>query len=292
MPYQITTDSCVDLPPAKLEELGIRYAKLHIIINGVSKPEDIRHEAKVAFYQDMRAGKQIATSQVNPNEFIELWTPALDAGEDILHISFLSALSGSYNSACVARNMLLEDYPERTVMVIDSLCASGGQARLVERAVALREQNASLKEAYDEIDRWRGQYCIYITPDSLSHLKRSGRITGAAATVATLLQIKPIIVVGKTGELAVLDKVKGRRSSLKRLVDILSEKVDMLACTVVDICHADCLPDANNLKEMILSRLPNLSVYIRMASASIGAHCGPGAIALIFVGGKNARAAT
>lgn len=284
MSYRITTDSTVDLSPARLRELDIPYVALHFLLDGQDITDDMTDVTAKMLYDAMRDGKVSTTSQATVESFVDLWTPLLESGEDILYIGFSSALSGTVNSGVLAREQLLEKYPERKIFVVDSLCASSGEGMLVEHAAALKATGMDLEASYEEIEKRKMKVHHWFTVDDLVYLRRGGRVSGAAALFATLLSIKPVMDTNSEGKLIPREKVKGRRAAIKRLYELLVEKIDQSACTFINISQADCYEDALQLKQLISEGYPQLPVNIYSVGAVIGSHSGPGTLALFFMG--------
>lgn len=284
MSYRITTDSTVDLSPARLRELDVPYVALHFLLEGRDIMDDMTEETAKMLYDAMRQGKVSTTSQATEEHFVDLWAPILENGEDILYIGFSSALSGTVNSSVIARQQLLEKYPERKIFIVDSLCASSGEGMLVEHAVALKQSGMELEDLYHEIENRKIKVHHWFTVDDLAYLRRGGRVSGAAALVASLLSIKPILNTNSEGKLIPRERVKGRRGAIKRLYELMVEKIDQSASPYVNISHADCHEDALQLKQLIQEGYPDLPVNIYSIGAVIGSHSGPGTLALFFMG--------
>ncbi len=282
--YRITTDSTVDLSPARLRELDVQYVALHFLLEGQDIADDMTEQTAKMLYNSMREGKVSTTSQATVESFIDLWTPILEKGEDVLYIGFSSALSGTVNSSVLARQQLLEKYPERKILIIDSLCASSGEGMLLEHAVTLKQNGMGLDELYREIENKKMTVHHWFTVDDLVYLRRGGRVSGAAALFASLLSIKPVMNTNSEGKLIPREKIKGRRGAIKRLYELLVEKIDQKATTFINISHADCYEDALQLKQLIQEGYPDLPVNIYSVGAVIGSHSGPGTLALFFMG--------
>ena len=282
--YQITTDSTVDLSPERMQELTIPFVSLHLLLEGEDKLDDMREDSALSLYNAMRAGKSGTTSQATVESFLELWEPMLQAGQDILYIGFSSALSGTVNSALIAREQLAERYPERSVRIVDSLCASAGEGLLVEHAAQLQKSGLTLDDCHKAVEELKLRVHHWFTVDDLVYLKRGGRISGAAALFATLLSIKPVMNVSNAGKLIPREKVKGRRAAIKRMAEHLYEKIEANANPFLNISHADCLEDAHHLVDLIHERFAQIPVHIYSVGAVVGAHSGPGTLALFFLG--------
>ncbi len=282
--YLITSDSTVDLSPARMQELGVPFVSLHLLLDGQDILDDMKEASALSLYNAMRAGKIGTTSQATVESFLELWEPMLQSGQDILYVGFSSGLSGTINSALIAREQLCERYPERSIRIVDSLCASSGEGMLLEHAVALRESGLSLDDCHKAVEALKLCVHHWFTVDDLVYLKRGGRVSGAAATIATLLHIKPVMNVDNAGKLIPREKVKGRNGAIKRLFEQLQERMDEKATTFINISQSDCMADAQTLKALISKNYPNIPVRIYPVGAVVGAHSGPGTLALFFMG--------
>lgn len=286
--FMIITDSCCDLPSKLAQELELTVLPLSVNINGKEyfnylDGSDIKFEE---FYRILRQGATCSTSAVNTEAFTNKMEPILEQEKDILYISFSSALSTTYNSAQIAANELSAKYPNRKIYVIDSLSASLGQGMLVYYAVQQKQSGKSIDEVKDWIEHNKLQLCHWFTVDDLNHLKRGGRVSTATALVGSILGIKPILHVDDTGRLINVGKVKGRKASLSELVDHLEDTATHISEQTIFISHGDCEEDAELLSKMIRKRMRVKNVIINFVGPVIGAHSGPGTMALFFFGTK------
>ena len=224
------------------------------------------------------------TTQVNSEEFLHVFTPLLEGGEDVLYIAFSSGLSGTCQSAVLARNELKKRFPNRRLEVFDSRCASMGEGLLVWHAAKLRQQGKSLEEVLAWLKENVLRLCHWFTVDDLNHLKRGGRVSTATALVGTMLGIKPVLHVDDEGHLIPVSKVRGRRQSLDSLVKHMQETAMDPAGQMVFISHGDCLEDARYVEEQVRQRLGVQEVRVGYIGPVIGAHSGPGTVALFFLG--------
>lgn len=237
-----------------------------------------------AFYAKLRAGSVSTTTQVNSEEFLHVFTPLLEAGQDVLYIAFSSGLSGTCQSALLARKELKERFPDRKLEVFDSLCASMGEGLLVYHAAKLRREGKSLEEVLSWLRENALRLCHWFTVDDLNHLKRGGRVSTATALVGTILGIKPVLHVDDEGHLIPVTKVRGRKQSLDALVKRMEDTVEDPAGQMVFISHGDCLDDARYVERQIREKLGVEQVEIGYIGPVIGAHSGPGTVALFFLG--------
>ena len=283
--YVITTDNNSDLPEEFYQKYQVGCTYLSYSIDGQTyTKEDFLPTAE--FYARMRAGAMPTTSQVNPEAARALMEPYLIEGKDILHIAFSSGLSGSYASCCVAAEALSEKYPQRKILVVDSLCASLGQGLLVYHAVKLKEAGKSMEEVVQWLESHRKNLVHLFTVDDLDHLHRGGRVSKATAIVGGMLNIKPVLHVDDEGKLVAIGKVRGRKKSLQALVDGMQERIGPYAssCDTIFISHGDCEEDARYVEKKVKDIYPIQTVIINYVGATIGAHSGPGTVALFFLG--------
>lgn len=285
--YKITCCSTCDLTAEHLKSLGVEFAKYHYIIDGVDYKDDLFvSSSPESFYGAIAAGALPTTSQVTPEELLELWSPILAQGHDILHIEFSSGLSGGYASALSAQEEVKKHYPARKVVVVDSLCASSGYGLLVDKAVELKAGGMGLEElaTWLEENKLRLRHWFFST--NLQHFKRGGRISGPAATIGSLLKICPVMDVNCQGKLIIRKKVTGKKKAIKEMFEQMSAQAEGGAgydgkCF---ISHSDVIADARELADLIHAGFPKLngSVEIDNIGTVIGSHTGPGTVALFF----------
>lgn len=284
--FIITTDTTADLPEEYIAKHKLGIMSLTYTLEGVTydreNPMDVRE-----FYGKMRAGQLPTTSQVNPDTakalFIKL---ANENNSDILHIAFSSGLSGSYNSSRIAAEELAaENFPHR-VTVIDSLCASLGEGLLVHKAVSMMESGKSLDETAEWVEANKLHLVHNFTVDDLFHLYRGGRVSKTAAFIGTVINLKPILHVDDEGHLIPLAKVRGRKKSLIALVDSMEKQIGSYRNQndIVFISHGDCIEDAQFVADQVKERFGIDSFLINYVGSTIGAHSGPGTVALFYLG--------
>ena len=282
--YMIMTDSTVDLPKEYLtEELGVPYIPLTYLIDGQSY-EDMIGLTGEEFFAKVRAGSMPTTSQINPEQAREALEPYLKEGKDILYIAFSSGLSGTYNSIRMAAEELQEEYPERKLIVIDSLCACMGEGLLVYKAVQLKRAGKSLEEVAAWVEENKLHIMHNVTIDDLFHLHRGGRVSKTTAVVGTLIHVKPVLHVTNEGELKPFQNVRGRKKALQSLVDSMKKEGAGYENKVAFIVHGDCIEDANKVADKIKEECGVEKVIIGMLSPTIGTHAGPGTVGLFFIG--------
>ncbi|MBU5435191.1 DegV family protein [Pseudoflavonifractor sp. MSJ-37] len=284
--YAIVTDSAADMDAAMAQELGVTVLPLSFTIEDHTYEDhpDRRDMPIETFYAKLRAGKMATTSAVNVAQFTDAIEPLLQAGKDVLVLAFSSGLSTTYNSSAIAVEELRERYPERKVFTVDTLCASMGQALLVWHAVRLQREGKTIEEVRDWAEANKLQLCHWVAVDDLAHLKRGGRISATTAFVGGMLSIKPIIHVDDEGHLINVGKVRGRRASLERLVDELGKRIEHPEDQTIFISHSDCLEDAKVVGEGAKARFGVKDVVYGYIGPVIGAHTGPGTVALFFLG--------
>jgi len=286
--YVIVTDSSADLPDSLVRELGVEVLPLSFTVQGKTYhnyPDDREMDPKV-FYKMLRDGEMATTSAVNVAEYTAMLEPLLQAGKDVLVLAFSSGLSATYNSSRLAVDELKEKYPDRKLYTVDTLCASLGQGLLVYLAAKLRSEGRSIEEVRDWAEENKLHMCHQFTVDDLHFLKRGGRISATTAVVGSMLQIKPVLHVDNEGHLINIAKARGRQASLKALVDKMEKTAIDPANQVVFISHGDCLEDAHTVEKMVKERFGVKEVYINYVGPVIGAHSGPGTLALFYVGSE------
>ena len=282
MSYKILTDSCCDFTERMYQELDVACAPLMVTYKGESHSNFSDEAAVKAFYDELRAGVTATTSAVNPEGWAAIMEPVLQAGQDALAICFSSGLSTTYQSAVIAAQELKEKYPDRTVKVVDSLCAALGQGLLVWYACQKRDAGLSLEELTAWVEENKLHICHWVTVDDLSHLKRGGRISATTAIVGTMLNIKPIIFVDNEGHLINTAKVRGRKAAMDLLAKKLGETGTDLE--IAFIGHGDCPEDAAALEAILKEKYGVKTVITGYVGPVIGAHTGPGVLVLFFLG--------
>lgn len=285
--YVIMTDSTCDLSQETADSLGVNVIPLSFIMDGKTYFGSLNQQTISShdFYDKLRSGGKVSTAQVNSEEFVDHFEPMLKAGTDILYIAFSSGLSGTCQSALIAQKELSAKYPQRTIIVFDSLAASLGEGLLVYLAVQQKKAGASIEELHSWLKANALHLAHWFTVDDLNHLKRGGRISAGAAFVGTMLSIKPVMHVDNDGHLIPVSKVRGRKASLDTLVKKAQETAIDPASQYMFLSHGDCLEDAEYVKAQLL-KLGVKDVYINGIGPVIGAHAGPGTVALFFLAGE------
>lgn len=284
--YVIVTDSCIDLPLELIKKLSLEVIPLTVIISGKEYKNyaDERDITFKDFYQLLRDEEVPTTSQLSPIDFITVYEQILKQGKDILSISFSSALSGTYQSAVVARNELIKDYPDRKIITIDSLCASMGQGLLLTYAAEMQKAGKSLEDVSSWVESNKQSVCHLFTVSDLNHLKRGGRLSAGKAFIGTLIQLKPLLHVDSNGKLVPIAKARGRKIAMNQMVDRLVQTIINPSNQLIYISHGDCLEDALYVKEQILKQIDVKEVLINYIGPVIGAHSGLGTLALFYIG--------
>lgn len=282
--YIIFTDSACDISQKLLNEWNVRNVSLTFTFEGSDVSYTQTEMPSKTFYDNMRQGKVAKTSAVNMATFKSAFEAELKNGMDILYLGFSSGLSTTFNSARLAAEELMEAYPERKVICVDSLAASAGQGLMLYMLVQKKQEGASLEETAEYAEKIRLNVCHWFTVDDLDYLKRGGRISPTVAFVGGLLGIKPVLHVDNEGHLVNVTKVRGRKAAIKALADKYGEfALDPKKGTVF-ISHGDCLDEVEKLAEILKSEYGVCVNLITDVGTVIGAHSGPGTIALFFVG--------
>ena len=282
--YVILTDSCSDLPADLVSELELDVLPLSFVMEGkeyFNYPDNRDIDPK-DFYNKMRSGALGTTSAINVAVFAETMTALVGQEKDILCISFSSALSTTYQSACIAAEDVMAAHPGSKILVCDSRAASLGQGLLVYLAALERRKGRTLEELRDFVEERKNHISHWFTVDDLYHLKRGGRVSAAAALFGTMLQMKPVLHVDDEGRLIPVSKVRGRKASINALLEKMDELVD--DPSVVFISHGDCFDEVHALGEAIKAKYPVDKLVVNYVGPVIGNHTGAGVIALFFQG--------
>lgn len=286
--YVIITDSTGDLSSSLVEEMDVTVLPMEFTLAGKNfRNYPDNHELSAeSFYAQLRSGEMATTAQLNTTTYIEAATPFLEAGQDVLFLVFSSGLSGSYNSSRIAVEDLRERFPERKIRTVDTLAASMGEGLLVWHAAMRRKAGESLDAVANWTEANRNRLCHWFTVDDLHFLRRGGRVSGAAAVMGTMLNIKPVLHVDDEGHLIPMEKVRGRRQSLDALVRHLDETIAEGENRTIFLSHGDCAEDAEYVASKLRGRHGIERVEINFIGPVIGAHSGPGTVALFWIGSK------
>lgn len=284
--YMIFTDSGCDIPSEILQDWGVKACDL--IFRFTDSDVEYTNDSMPSkeFYDMMRAGKIAKTSAVNVETFKEAFEAALKEGQDVLYLGFSGGLSNTANAGRLAVEELREAYPDRKIIAVDSLCASAGQGLLLRLALDRKEEGASIDEVAAYLEENKLHLCHEFTVDDLVYLKRGGRVSPTVALIGTMLSIKPVMHMDDEGHLAVVSKARGRKASLKQLVEEMKKTAIEPETQEIFICHGDALAEAEALGECIRRELQVKNVIINYVGPVIGAHTGPGVISIFFLGTK------
>ena len=285
--FIILTDSSADLDGEMAQRLDVQVLPLSFTIGGRTYHNypDNREMDPHLFYERLRAGEVATTSAVNVAQYTEALTPLLQAGKDVLILAFSSGLSATYSSSVIAVEDLREKFPQRKIFTVDTLCASLGQGLILYLAAGLQKQGKSIEEVRDWVEANKLHICHWFTVDDLMYLKRGGRVSAATAVVGTMLQIKPVMHVDDEGHLINVSKARGRKASLDALVKKVGETATDPASQTMFISHSDCEADARYVADQIQAKYGTKEIILNYIGPVIGAHTGPGCVALFFVGG-------
>ncbi|MFD0701996.1 fatty acid-binding protein DegV [Slackia equolifaciens] len=286
MAYQIVTDSACNLTEEMIDEFGLEILPLTFMVDGVQHQSYLKGEKTdlKQFYTMMREGKVITTSLPNMQESEKTLRAIADSGKDILYLGFSSALSGTYAATELLLKQIASDYPDRTFISEETFAASGGQGMLVYLACKKAKDGASMEEVAQFVRDTRDHLCHWFTVDDLMFLFRGGRVSRTSAWAGTLLNIKPVLHVDNAGALIPMEKVRGRKKSIKALVDHMEKTAIDPKSQTIFITHGDCIEDVEALKAEITERFGITDFVVNYVDPVIGAHSGPGTLALFFVG--------
>lgn len=286
MTYQIVTDSACNLTEEMIDQFGLEILPLTFMVDGVQHQSYLKGEKTdlKQFYTMMREGKVITTSLPNMQESETTLRAIADSGKDILYLGFSSALSGTYAATELLLKQIATDYPDRTFIAEETFAASGGQGMLVYLACKKAQEGASIEEVAQFVRETRDHLCHWFTVDDLMFLFRGGRVSRTSAWAGTLLNIKPVLHVDNTGALIPMEKVRGRKKAIKALVDHMEKTAIDPQSQTIFITHGDCIEDVETLKAEITERFGITDFVVNYVDPVIGAHSGPGTLALFFVG--------
>lgn len=283
--FEIITDSASDLPEEYYQTNRIHCIKLGFTMDGVTYggEEGADMDVKI-FYEKLRNGSMPTTFQISPIQAKKHIEKFAAEGKDVLCLAFSSGLSGTANSYFVAARELSEQYPERKLVVVDSLCASLGQGLFVDYVVKKADEGVSIGEAAAYAEDLKQHICHYFTVDNLFHLKRGGRVSATTAVIGTMLKIKPVLHVDHEGHLIPIGKAMGRKKSISALVDHMKELQIMEKDDPIFISHGDCEKDVEYLISLIKETYGDRKIYVNCIGSVIGTHSGAGTLAVFFRG--------
>ena len=290
MSFTILTDTSANLPSALVRERDIKVIPYHYTIGDkqYSCLDTEGFDGK-KFFKAMRLGADIKTSAINFQSYVDFFEKFLSQGQDILFVSMSSGISSSFNCSEIAKKELVEKYPDRKILLVDTLGASLGEGIFVLKAVDYRDEGMTIDDTYQKLEDEKA--CMYqvFTVDDLMYLKKTGRLTGSAAVIGNMLQVKPILKGNENGEIVNFSKVIGR----KKAIDALAQRYNMLVKDpeeqIVGIAHADCEKDAEYLIELLNKKKPPKEILNVVYEPVTGSHVGPGTLALFFLGDSKVR---
>lgn len=282
--YTIMADSACDITPEKLNKWNVKYIELSVRFEGEETTYLNYSLNSKEFYDKMRDGKVAKTSAINIDTFKTAFSKELEQGNDVLYLGFTSSLSGTYNASRIAAEELREDFPDRKIVTVDTLCASAGYGLLLYLTVEEKNKGADIYEAAQFAEDNKMNICHWFTVDDLVYLKRGGRISAATALVGGLLGIKPVLHMDDKGHLVNVSKVRGRKAAINAMADKIGELADKENVGTVFISHGDCIDDAKMLENILVEKYGIVVGIIADIGPVIGAHSGPGTLALFFKG--------
>ena len=281
--YTLMTDSTCDLDAGLYREMGVRVIAMRYTVDAREYVDDGTNDSHT-FYEMLHNGSTASTMQINAQTYIDIFEEELTKGRDIIYLCFASVLSGSYNNDLYAARECSGKWPERRVTVIDSKSECGGEGLLVYHAAEQKKAGMEMEALSQWIQNAIQRHCHYFTVNDLNHLYRGGRVSRGAAVMGTLVGIKPVMYTNSLGELCVGAKVRGRMQAVRMLADKVAAKIVEPEQQLVIINHADCLEDAERLAQDIRTRVNPAEIRILNLGPVIGAHVGPGCLAVFFVG--------
>lgn len=284
--FIISTDATADLPLFYVKENSIEIHPIYYIVDEKEYGLGLSELSPKDFYENMRKGKMPTTSSSNPQYITKLMNEQVNRGYDVLHISFSSALSCSYNNAVVCARNIMEEVPDANILVVDSLCATAGQGLMVHKAVQLKKQGKTIEEIAEWIKENRKHFVHQFIVNDLFHLVRGGRLSKSTAFFGTALRIQPLLHLNDEGKICNIGKIRGRKKALNTLVDNIEEKVIGLELDTVFISHSDCIEEAMYVADKIKDRYGIDDILINDIGPAIGAHTGVGTVVVAYFGNQ------
>jgi DegV family protein with EDD domain len=285
MGFKLLTDSDAEIPFPWVQELDLDFLRMPYSMDGQVIDYDLGEKIDIpAFYEELRKGKVPTTMMRNAAEIRDFFEPYVRGGQDVLYLGFSSALSGNFNCALQAAEELRAEYPDRKLIMVDTLSISMSQGQIVRRAAELRDQGKSMEEVAAWVEENKLRSNAYFTVNDLFHLKRGGRVSGATALMGTVLSIKPLLKENGAGQLVQDGKVQSRRKALAALLDRFLERAEDLENEEVHLMHGDCLEEAQLLEKMLRAKCNPGSVRIHLVGPVIASHTGPGVMGIVFWG--------
>ena len=283
--FIIATDSDTEIPLSFADSYNMPVFLMPYTVNGQERLFDLGRDTDIiGFYKEIAAGAEAITSTRPPADIAEFFRDIVKQGKDVLYLSFSSALSGHHDLAVMARNEVAEEYPDARIDVVDTLRISMGAGIIVMGAQALKDQGKSFDEIKDWVLQNRHRAHAWFSVDDLNYLKRGGRLSGAAAAIGTILDVKPILKINQEGKIVPADKVKGSKKILRFFLDVIQQNVQQPEEQTAYVLHADNMEGAQKLKALIEENVPFKDIIIQDIGPVIGCHTGPGVLAIIFMG--------
>lgn len=289
--YQVITDTSANLPTDLVQKESITVIPFQYYVNGVERTclDTVAFDG-VSFYNAMRNGADVTTSQINPQHYIDAMRPILLQGDDVLFVGMSSGISGSFHCAELAAEELKLQYPERKVRLVDTIGASLGEGLLVLRAIQYRRLGESLDNVHQKLLELRHRLCNIFTVDDLKYLRKGGRLSNLSFLVGTLLHIKPLLKGNEEGKIVAFSKIRGRKKAIEALAERYNEYVVHPEDQTIGIAHADCPEDAQKLIELLNDKNPPKEILNVCYEPVTGSHVGPGTLALFFEAREGCRA--
>lgn len=283
--YKIVTDATCDIDYSLLKNEDLEIIDMNLEIGGNQYSFGPNGNINIEnFYALQRNGNYASTSQINPNTYHKIFKKYLKEGLDIIYLCFSSGMSGTIQSANIAKMELEDEFEGKNIIIVDTLCASVGQGLLIFESLKKQKEGLSIIELEQWVLENRLKVCHWFSVDVFDHLQHGGRVSGTQAIVGGLLQIKPILYVDEEGKLIVTDKPRGQKKAIKTLINNMKETYDPSISNTIFIGHGDDIEKANALKEVILENFEDVEIYTNYIGPIIGSHTGPGMLALIFWG--------
>jgi len=285
--FIIAAASTADLPAEYFTEHDVPVIPYTYTLDNALFDDDCREETRADVYKRMRNGAVMSTSMINTYAYHDFFKSLMDIGKDVVFLDMTRRISSSFANAEKAAEQIREEYPGQRFVLMDTLCVSGGLGMLLHYMVNLRDQGKSFDETIEWAEANKLKIIHWFTVDDLNYLKRGGRVSNAAAMVGSLLSIKPVLYVSNDGKLVAAAKARGRKASLRNILDRMKKDFTEPDGKEVFINHADCLDDAEFMQEKVLETFPAVSkVTITSLGVVIGAHCGPGLFTIFYLGNK------
>lgn len=284
MSYTLVSDATLDLPMDLIEKYDMTIVPMAFNLDGqeILHYPDERNMSNEDFYAALKEGKTSSTSQINPMTYVEIFTPILEKGNDLIYLGLTSGLSGTYQSALLAKGMLEEDFPDRKIYIVESFCASAGLGYFLNLVGQKKEAGMSIDDLKDWIETNQSRVAHWFTVDDLFHLQRGGRLSMAAAMVGSALKIKPVLSVDEEGKLYVENKIRGDKKAMEYMIAKINDTMDDKERTLF-IGHGDCEEKAIELRDKILEKTEVTDIRITKIGPIIGTHTGPGMLAVLFM---------